>query len=106
MSAIDSIEFYLASEEAINGIMRLTEMSEEPKITPAVMKKTLFRFNSFVEKAKDMTKLSNMINLRTKKMNKIDKLLAWFRVLENENFHDEAGFAALRLRELGYDGPY
>jgi len=104
MSALDNIEFYLASEEAINGVMSL--IKEEIQISSAVMKKTLFRFNSFVEKAADMTKLHNMINLRTKKMNKVDKLLAWFRVLENENFHDEAAYAAMRLRELGYSGPY
>jgi hypothetical protein len=103
MSALDSIEFYLVTEEAITKVMKL--MEQEVKISPAVMKKTEFRFHSFVEKAKDATKLTNMINLRTKKMNKIPKLLAWFKVLENWNYHSEASFAHLRLRELGYDGP-
>lgn len=102
MEILDKLEFHLATEEAIQGMMTLIE--QEMRISPAVMKKTAFRFQSFMEKAKDMGKLTAMINLRTKKMTHIDKLIAWFRVLENENFHTEAAMAISRLRALGYEG--
>ena len=102
MQILDRIEFHLATEEAIQGVMTLIE--QKIRISPAVLNKTLFRFKSFVEKAKNSQKLSAMINLRTKKMTHIDKLLAWFEVLQNENYHDEALMAVSRLRQLGYEG--
>ena len=102
MNILDRIEFHLATEEAIQGMMTLIE--QEIRISPAVLNKTLFRFKSFMEKAKNDQKLTAMINLRTKKMTHIDKLLAWFQVLQNENFHKEAAQAVSRLRQLGYEG--
>jgi len=102
MKILDKIEFHLATEEAIQGMMILIE--QEIRISPAVLNKTLFRFKSFVEKAKNVQKLSAMINLRTKRMTHIDKLLAWFQVLKNENYHNEAIIAVSRLRQLGYEG--
>lgn len=104
MNILEKIEFYLASEEAITGIMALLEKSPDISISAAVLNKTAFRLSSFIEKAKNTQKLINMINLRTKRMTKIDKLIAWLKALENENFHDEAGNAYNRLRELGYTG--
>lgn len=63
------------------------------------------RFWSFQAKAKDADALVKMIKLRTKKTNKVDKLKAWFKTLENENFHSEAAEALDKLRKLGYGGP-
>ena len=62
------------------------------------------RFWSFQEKAKNPAALEKMVRLRTKKINKIDKLKAWFKTLENENFHSEAAEALDKLRRLGYTG--
>lgn len=62
------------------------------------------RFWSFQAKAKDAAALTKMVRLRTKKMNKVDKLKAWFKTLENENFHNEAAEALDKLRSLGYTG--
>jgi len=62
------------------------------------------RFWSFQVKAKDADALVRMLRLRTKKMNNVDKLKAWFKTLENENYHSEAAEALDKLRKLGYTG--
>jgi hypothetical protein len=94
-------EYLIESE--LNEI--LDQMLEDIKISPAVQNKTMFRLRSFMDKTKgDWDKFTRMVNLRTRKMNKVDKLIAWFRALEDENFHQEAKVAYDRIRELGYEG--
>jgi hypothetical protein len=61
------------------------------------------RISDFWDRSKgDMTKFAAQVNLRTKKMNKIDKLKIWANELENQNWHDEAEIAFKRLKDLGY----
>jgi hypothetical protein len=61
------------------------------------------RISDFWDRSKgDRGKFSAQVNLRTKKMNKIDKLKIWADELENQNMHDEAEVAFKRLKDLGY----
>ena len=73
----------------------LKELSREGE-----WKKAQFRLDSFAERAKSQEKLSNMINLRTRKMKKLDKVQIWADVLEDNNFHDESRIADERAKEL------
>jgi len=60
------------------------------------------RINDFWDRSKgDQAKFSAQINLRTKKMTKIEKIQIWASELENQNFHDEAEIAFKRLKALG-----
>ena len=60
------------------------------------------RINDFWDRSKgDRAKFTAQINLRTKKMTKIEKVQIWASALENENYHDEAEVAFKRLKELG-----
>jgi hypothetical protein len=64
--------------------------------------KALKRINDFWDRSKgDRAKFSAQINLRTKKMTKIEKLQIWASELENQNHHDEAEEAFKRLKALG-----
>jgi hypothetical protein len=61
------------------------------------------RITDFWDRSKgDQAKFTAQINLRTKKMTKIDKVKIWADELENQNFHDEAEVAFKRLKDLGY----
>jgi hypothetical protein len=63
------------------------------------------RINDFWDRAKgDQAKFSAQINLRTKKMTKVEKVQIWASELENQNFHDEAEVAFARLKQLGVKG--
>ena len=81
------------------------------KPSKAAMKKASDRFFYFQEKAEDkngkfsMDKLNSMINLRTKKTNNLEKLVAWFLTLEDQNFHDEAEIVWRKIKSMGYNGP-
>lgn len=60
------------------------------------------RFWSFSKKANgDDEKLSRMIRLRTKKTNNLQKLKAWFDVLEDQNYHDEASEVHVKIKKMG-----
>lgn len=86
--------------------MKLQRHLKEEVNMKTAIKKAKDRFSSFNKKARDDEHFSKMINLRTKKMKDINKLLAWHSVLENENFHSEATKARDQLRKLGYKGDF
>jgi predicted RNA-binding protein (virulence factor B family) len=58
------------------------------------------RFWEFSKKFKQ-PQLTKQLNARTKKMKNIAKVKEWFRVLEDQNFHEEAELALAKLKELG-----
>ena len=59
------------------------------------------RIQDFWDRSKgDLAKFSAQINLRTKKMTKVEKVQIWFDALENQNFHDEAEIAYKKLKSL------
>jgi hypothetical protein len=61
------------------------------------------RINDFWDRSKgDWKKFAAQVNLRTRKMTKIEKLKVWADELENQNFHGEAEQAFKRLKELGF----
>jgi hypothetical protein len=61
------------------------------------------RINDFWDRSSgDRDKFAKQVNLRTKKMTKIDKLMIWADELENQNMHGEAEVAFKRLKDLGY----
>ncbi len=82
-------------------IYRIDEVTMKAAIAKAEM-----RFNSFWEKTHDLAKFEHHINLRTKKMKDINKLLAWRWVLEDNNYHAEVAIASAQLRKLGYKGNF
>ena len=64
--------------------------------------KAMKRIEDFWTRSKgDHAKFTKQINLRTKKMTKIEKIQIWASELENQNFHDEAEVAFKRLKDLG-----
>lgn len=78
----------------------LEEMTDHRR--NAEMQKAQKRINDFWDRSKgDQAKFTAQINLRTKKMTKVEKVMIWADALENENFHDEAEVAFKRLKELG-----
>jgi hypothetical protein len=61
------------------------------------------RITDFWDRSKgDWGKFAAQVNLRTRKMTKIEKLKVWADELENQNFHGEAEEAFKRLKALGF----
>jgi hypothetical protein len=78
----------------------LQEMTDRRR--DAEMQKAQKRINDFWDRSKgDEAKFTAQINLRTKKMKKIEKVMIWADALEDQNFHNEAEVAFRRLKELG-----
>ena len=103
MREYDPVAFAASVESAdgeIEGGEYIEEMTDHRR--KAENEKANKRINDFWDRAKgDRAKFSAQINLRTKKMTKIDKVKIWADELENQNFHDEAEVAFKRLKELG-----
>jgi len=83
--------------EADNWLLEMTDHRRNAEIEKA--KK---RINDFWDRSKgDQAKFTAQINLRTKKMKKVEKVMIWADALEDQNFHKEAEVAFKRLKELG-----
>jgi hypothetical protein len=81
-------------------VSRLMEMTDHRRA--AENAKAQKRINDFWDRSKgDQAKFTKQINLRTKKMTKVDKVKIWADALEDQNFHAEAEVAFKRLKELG-----
>jgi hypothetical protein len=81
----------------------LKEMTENRR--QAEIDKAEKRIHDFEVRAKgDRAKFTKALNLRSKKMNKVEKIEIWVDALENQNLHDEAEVAFKRLKELGVRG--
>ena len=90
--------------KTFNQIIRVINLRE---MTDARRKKenekAYKRINDFWDRSSgDRDKFAAQVNLRTKKMTKIDKLMIWADELENQNMHGEAEVAFKRLKALGF----
>lgn len=64
------------------------------------LEKAYQRLWSFESRASDPGKLINMIDLRTRKMTKTNKLHVWYEVLKDNKYRDSACLALARYCEL------
>jgi predicted metal-dependent hydrolase len=78
-------------------LLEMTSHRREAENTKAAK-----RISDFWDRSKgDGEKFLKQVNLRTKKMTKIEKLQIWASELEAQNMHDAAEVAFMRLKTLG-----